>query len=106
MFPNHFFNLCSFLLQQAGDRLYEQGKIILRRNTVYELKRWNILESFGTCDRKFVKELMMDIFGINVMKISSVGGGIPNNAKTVKHVALNAERTQFIRGLYLICNML
>lgn len=84
-------------MKDSGDRCYWHEKIILRRNTVEKLKELNVLYPTVICDRKFVKELLYDIFGFNVLRKSSFGGGIARNTGKA-HQALNKHKLIFVEG--------
>lgn len=48
-------------------------------------------------DRKFIKLLLLDVFSMAILKLSSVGGGAPHNGG-LQHEPLHGERLRFIYG--------
>lgn len=74
---------------------------MLRRETVDKIKDWVNKEKtpreVNKYDFLFVKILLLNIFGVAIMKISSVGGAQAHNAD-VRHQALDQLKVTFIRG--------
>lgn len=75
-----------FFIQQWKNRHYTHCGIKLKLIVVDALKRWNIRNPVIGYDVKFVRMLLLDIFGTKLLK----------NSTTIN--ALDAEKIRFIRG--------
>lgn len=69
----------------------------LKAATVNTLKFWDQRYPDILMDSKYVKTLILDVFGKDCLAKSSVGGHWARNAP-VKHDALNAIKLEFARG--------
>lgn len=88
--------------QESGHRIYEFFEIRLLNSSVEQLKRWNEDKGNSKKDRNFVKLLLLDTFGVKIMKVSSAGGGMPHNAPEKRHTPLDKTKLDFIRGYLFI----
>lgn len=69
----------------------------MKAATVATLKFWDQRYPDILMDSKYVKTLMLDVFGSECLAKSSVGGNWARNAP-VKHDALDAIKLEFLRG--------
>lgn len=67
--------------------------------TVDILKDWNSQNKISD-DRRFIKFLLVDIFGIDTLKKSSLFGNISNTGHF--HEPLNAVQIEFIRQIFKV----
>lgn len=74
---------------------------MLKSNTVEALKIWDMQYPTIIYDRKYLKELAKDVFGLECLAKSSVGGTPSRNVKK-QHAPLNPTKLKFMRGKYLI----
>lgn len=86
-------------LQECGDRHYklQHCDVTLKRQTLEDLKDWNVAYPTILYDSKYVKKLLMDVFGLKCLVKSSVGGNMARNAN-VQHEALDKIKLKFVRG--------
>lgn len=88
-----------FIFQQNGNRNYklENCTVQLKANTFLILKEWDQIYPDIFYDRRYLKEMLKDVFGIKCLAASSVGG-TPARNKAVQHQALHPVKLKFIRG--------
>lgn len=84
--------------QENGNRYYEYEEIRLRRVSVDTMKGYHTDESGKNHDFRFIKLLLLDVFGVEQLKISSYGGRPSNNNQT-QHAALSEDKMIFVKGL-------
>lgn len=96
------FNVLCFL-QENRNRYYkvENCEVMLKSNTIEVLKMWDMQYPTIIYDRKYLKELAKDVFGLECLAKSSVGGTPSRNGKK-QHAPLNPTKLKFMRGKYLI----
>lgn len=63
------------------------------------LKQWNEHESSADYDSKYVKKILIDVFGIKQLAKSSVFGTRARNS-TAQHENLDATKLNFVRGKF------
>lgn len=61
------------------------------------LKNWDEKYPSVLYDSKYVKVLLKDVFGLECLAISSVGGTMARN-QAVQHKALDPVKLDFIKG--------
>lgn len=76
-------------MQENNDRQYLHCNIRLRLPIIDTLKRWNKKHATVHHDNKFVKLLLVDVFGAKSLKLSSLSSLDPN-------------KIRFIRGTFFI----
>lgn len=70
---------------------------MIRRDTLQTLKFWNERYPSIIFDGKFLKMLVVDVFGIECLAASSVFGGRVWNSQS-QHVALEKAKLKFSQG--------
>lgn len=78
-----------YFFQDQLNRQYVHANIKLRLVTVDLLKGWNQNDSSVERDIKFIKWLLVDIFGCKILRVSDLH-------------RLDAEKIRFIRGPFEI----
>lgn len=73
------------------------SSVILTADVHNKAKRMNKLEAF---DSAFISHLLLSVFGAEVLKDSSVGGG-NSHFNGVGHKCLDATKLEFIRRMFL-----
>lgn len=73
----------------------------LRAVTVDTLKGWDQRYPDILMDRKYVKTLMLDVFGKDCLAKSSAGGQQARNSPA-RHDALDEIKLEFVRGNFNI----
>lgn len=75
--------------QEWNERHYVHANITLRLVTVDTLKNWNKHNSSVVHDTKFIKWLLIEIFGSKILRAETLN-------------TLDAEKLRFIRGLFYL----
>lgn len=92
------------LFQSDGDdvlalqRFYITEGVRLSNMTINMLKSINTNNPGERADRRFVGALLIAIFGVSTLCVSSLFGNVAHNS--VVHSALNATKTAFVRKLF------
>lgn len=81
-----------------GNRFYNKDQIIIRKPSLDKLKEWNATKPEIGFDYRFINLLLLDCFGVKMLKKSSVLGGKPHNSSAEANAPLNPDRVDFIRG--------
>jgi hypothetical protein len=87
-----------FKFQVGGGRLYTNAGVEIKGVTIETLKMWNKKKMEAHFDRKFVFLLLLDVFGIEVLKISSVHGLKASNG--LQHVALDTKKFNLVSVIF------
>lgn len=66
--------------------------------TIDMLKTFNANHPGKCFDRKFVGALLITIFGVGTLRVSSLYGNIAHSG--IAHTALNTTKIEFVRKLY------
>lgn len=77
------------------------GEVQLTHDTVETLKFWDTRYPNIIMDRKYLKKLAYDVFGVDSLAISSVYGTHARNVNK-KHDALDENKRKFIEGMYIV----
>lgn len=75
--------------QEANGRNYIHCDIVMRVVALDKLKMWNNNNRTIDYDEKFLRLLLLDVFGMKVLKVSSLED-------------LDAGKIRFARGIYIV----
>lgn len=89
--------------QGNGDRIYKLQNCVVKltAKSLALLKDWDNKYPTIIYDSKYLKQLAMDIFGPDILAISSVFGN-PSRSALVRHQALDPERLEFLLGIVCV----
>lgn len=94
---NGYFIIC-FKFQVGGGRFYTNAGVDIKGFTIDTLKIWNKEKMDIKFDRKFVSLLLLDVIGVEILKISSVHGLKAHNG--LQHVSLDTQKLNLVSAIF------
>lgn len=92
-----------YFSQENGDRIYQlgNGNVKLHSTSLKFLKFWNHRYPNVLYDSKYLKKIAVDVFGMDCLAKSSVGGTFARSAR-IRREPLDVTKLNFVRGNEII----